>query len=144
MTFSLLPPPGVSCGAPPLTDHGAYVDYLGQVIIAVFIILLIMTLQLRRQNSLHFYKGHFQNDFLKNEFGSKSSWKQGSNFLYVSIGSYNGLVPNMQQSFIWNNNSLFYWVIYATLCFNDLKCIHNTDLTAITSTNTFINDVNST
>ena len=50
--FVLLPQPGVNCGAPPLTDHGAYVDYLGQVIMAVIMTMLIVTL-MARWNSCH-------------------------------------------------------------------------------------------
>ena len=53
--FVFLPQLGVSCGAPPLTDHGAYVDYLGQVTMEI-ITVFIVTLRLR-QNSRHFLKG---------------------------------------------------------------------------------------
>ena len=45
--FVFLPQLGVNCGAPPLTDHGAYVDYLGQVVMEM-ITMLVITLRLRQ------------------------------------------------------------------------------------------------
>ena len=43
-----------------------------------------------------------------------------SNWQYGSIGSDNGLAPNMQQAHIWSNVSMLYWRIYALLSLNEL------------------------
>ena len=39
----------------------------------------------------------------------------GSNWLYINIGSANGLVPNRRQVIIWTNADPIHWHIYAAL-----------------------------
>ena len=44
----------------------------------------------------------------------------GCNWLLVSNGSDNGLLPIRRQTIIWTNDGLVYWSIYASLCLDDL------------------------
>ena len=42
-------------------------------------------------------------------------WYQKSNQQYSNIGSDNGLASNGRQAFVWTNDRLVYWRIYASL-----------------------------
>ena len=54
------------------------------------------------------------------EFQIKFHWNRPEG-LIDSIGADNGLVPNRRLAIIWNNDGMFYWCIYASLCFSELK-----------------------
>ena len=49
----------------------------------------------------------------------------GSNWQYGSIGSGNGLAPNMRQAIIWTNDDLGYWCIYTSLGVNEQWWVDN-------------------
>ena len=51
--------------------------------------------------------------------GERPWWE--FHWLYVSIGSGNGLMPNKRQAIIWINDSLTYWLKYASLGLSELK-----------------------
>ena len=75
-----------------------------------------------------FYKRYFQIHFwvwTSYHFHSNFSeiCSQRSNEQHTSIDSDNGLVPNRRQAIIWFDYGLIYWLKYASLHPDELRCI---------------------
>ena len=70
-----------------------------------------------------YFQGHFPEwkhlKFNDNFTEMCSLW---SNLQYGSIGSDNGLVPDIRQAIIWTNDALGFWRIYASHDLNELSC----------------------
>ena len=46
-----------------------------------------------------------------------------TNWQYISIVSNNSMVTNRLKAFIWNNDGIVWWRIYASLALSELKCL---------------------
>ena len=57
-----------------------------------------------------------------------------SDWQYDIIGSDNGLALNRHQAFIWTNDVLDYWCIYASLGLNELTLKHRETHGCVVST----------
>ena len=70
---------------------------------------------------------HFVHDIFKCIAPNEPFWILhkilGSNQIYSSIGSDNGLASIRRQAIIWTKISLLYWRMYAPLGLNELICL---------------------
>ena len=64
-----------------------------------------------------------ENYFISIQISLKYVLQPMSNYQYASIGSDNGLAPNMRQVNIWSSVGIFYWCICASLGLIELKTL---------------------
>ena len=77
----------------------------------VVIIAVVNTLR-PRHNCHHVADNIFVNEIYYVQFKFFENSSEEFTWRWVSIGLYNGLVPNRRQVIIWNNDDLVYWRIY--------------------------------